>query len=136
VQAAFVQSGVDDDSDSGAPPALLSLGSVAPEPLWMFYRAAAAKLPLSRVLPPLITLRLRSRVYRWYAHLRSLEAELDGADADLASLSERLEQLDRQTEKIGVPLACAHELYDLRAHIHGVRKRLAQRQAGAQPAAS
>ena len=154
-----MQSGVDDDSDSGAPPALLSLGSVAPEPLWLFYRAAAAKqpptrlselegmwvvllpllavlLPLSRVLPPLITLRLRSRVYRWYAHLRSLEAELDGADADLASLSERLEQLDRQTEKIGVPLACAHELYDLRAHIHGVRKRLAQRQAGAQPAAS
>jgi TRAP-type uncharacterized transport system substrate-binding protein len=96
----------------------------------------AVLLPLSRVLPPLITLRLRSRVYRWYAHLRSLEAELDGADADLASLSERLEQLDRQTEKIGVPLAYAHELYDLRAHIHGVRKRLAQRQAAAQPAAS
>jgi hypothetical protein len=96
----------------------------------------AVLLPLSRVLPPLITLRLRSRVYRWYAHLRSLEAELDIAEADLSSLSERLEQLDRQTEKIGVPLAYAHELYDLRAHIHGVRKRLAQRQIAAQPAAS
>ncbi len=95
----------------------------------------AVLLPLSRVLPPLITLRLRSRVYRWYAHLRSLEAELDGPGADLASLAERLDQLDRQTEKIGVPLAYAHELYDLRAHIHGVRKRLAQRQAPPAPAA-
>jgi hypothetical protein len=96
----------------------------------------AVLLPLARVLPPLITLRLRSRVYRWYAHLRTLEAELDGPGADLASLAERLERLDRQTEKIGVPLAYAHELYDLRAHIHGVRKRLAQRLAGTQPAAS
>ncbi len=91
----------------------------------------AVLLPLARILPPLVTLRLRSRVYRWYANLRALEAELDGAGADLASLSQRLEQLDRQTEKIGVPLAYAHELYDLRAHIHGVRKRLAQRAAGA-----
>jgi TRAP-type uncharacterized transport system substrate-binding protein len=91
----------------------------------------AVLLPLARILPPLVTLRLRSRVYRWYANLRALEAELDGAGADIASLSQRLEQLDRQTEKIGVPLAYAHELYDLRAHIHGVRKRLAQRAAGA-----
>ncbi len=86
----------------------------------------AVLLPLARVLPPLITLRLRSRVYRWYAHLRALEAEMESAGADLPALSQRLEALDRQTEKIGVPLAYAHELYDLRAHIHGVRKRLAQ----------
>jgi TRAP-type uncharacterized transport system substrate-binding protein len=94
----------------------------------------AVLLPLARILPPLVTLRLRSRVYRWYAHLRALEAELDGSGPDLASLSQRLEALDRQTEKIGVPLAYAHELYDLRAHIHGVRKRLAQRAAGGGPA--
>lgn len=90
----------------------------------------AVLLPLARILPPLVTLRLRSRVYRWYAHLRALEAELERDGADLPSLAQRLEQLDRQTEKIGVPLAYAHELYDLRAHIHGVRKRLAQRAAG------
>jgi hypothetical protein len=93
----------------------------------------AVLLPLSRVLPPLIDLRLRSRVYRWYAHLRTLEAELETAGADLASLQERLERLDRQTEKIGVPLAYARELYDLRQHIHGVRKRLAQRRQAAEP---
>lgn len=91
----------------------------------------AVLLPLARVLPPLITLRLRSRVYRWYAHLRALEAEIEAAGADLPALAERLERLDRQTEKIGVPLAYAHELYDLRQHIHGVRKRLAQLQGAA-----
>jgi TRAP-type uncharacterized transport system substrate-binding protein len=91
----------------------------------------AVLLPLARVLPPLITMRLRSRVYRWYAHLRALEAEIERPEADLPALSQRLEALDRQTEKIGVPLAYAHELYDLRAHIHGVRKRLVQLRAGA-----
>ena len=89
----------------------------------------AVLLPLARVLPPLVTLRLRSRVYRWYAELRPLEAELERPGADLPSLLERLEQLDRQTERIGVPLAYAHELYDLRQHIHGVRKRLRLRLA-------
>lgn len=84
----------------------------------------AVLLPLSRVLPPLVTLRLRSRVYRWYAHLRALEAALERPDADLAALRTALERLDHQTERIGVPLAYAHELYDLRQHIHGVRKRL------------
>jgi TRAP-type uncharacterized transport system substrate-binding protein len=91
----------------------------------------AVLLPLSRVLPPLIEMQLRSRVYRWYAHLRALEAEVEREGVDLARLTEQLDRLDRQTDRIGVPLAYAHELYDLRQHIHGVRKRLVQRRAGA-----
>lgn len=90
----------------------------------------AVLLPLSRVLPPLVTLRLRSRVFRWYAHLRALEAALERPDADLPKLRDALERLDHQTEHIGVPLAFAHELYDLRQHIHGVRKRLLLRLSG------
>jgi len=90
----------------------------------------AVLLPLSRVLPPLVTLRLRSRVFRWYAHLRALEAALERPDADLPRLRDALERLDHQTEHIGVPLAFAHELYDLRQHIHGVRKRLLLRMSG------
>jgi len=84
----------------------------------------AALLPLSRILPPLVTLRLRSRVYRWYAHLRAIERELEVPGADLAALRTRLERLDTQTENIGLPLSFTNELYDLRAHIHLVRKRL------------
>jgi TRAP-type uncharacterized transport system substrate-binding protein len=84
----------------------------------------AALLPLSRVLPPLVDLRLRSRVFRWYAHLRAVEQALEAPDADLPGLHRQLERIERQVEHIGLPLSYTHELYQLRAHIHLVRKRL------------
>jgi TRAP-type uncharacterized transport system substrate-binding protein len=99
----------------------------------------AALLPLSRIVPPLVTLRLRSRVYRWYANLRAVERALEVPGADLAALRAELERLDAQTDQIGVPLSFTNELYDLRAHIHLVRKRLLARAgdgAAGQPAAS
>lgn len=86
----------------------------------------AALVPLSRVLPPLVSLRLRSRVFRWYAHLRAIEREVEAPGADLRALSERLEGIDRQVEHIGLPLSYTNELYQLRAHINLVRKRLAR----------
>lgn len=85
---------------------------------------AAVLLPLSRIVPPLVTMRLRSRIYRWYADLRRIEFAIEQADADLGQLADLLEHLDAQTERIGVPLAFTAELYDLRAHINLVRKRL------------
>jgi TRAP-type uncharacterized transport system substrate-binding protein len=91
----------------------------------------AALLPLSRVVPPLVTLRLRSRVYRWYANLRAVEQALEKPGADLARLRQELEHIDAQTEHIGLPLSFTGELYDLRAHIQLVRKRLLARAAGA-----
>ena len=96
----------------------------------------AALLPLSRIVPPLVTLRLRSRVYRWYANLRAIEQALEAPGADLAALREEIERLDAQTEQIGVPLSFTNELYDLRAHIHLVRKRILARSGSVQPAAS
>ncbi len=104
----------------------------------------AALVPLSRIVPPLVTLRLRSRVYRWYANLRQVEQALEQPDADLVRLRADLEHIDAQTEHIGLPLSFTNELYDLRAHIHLVRKRLLARAGGAvagagepvQPAAS
>jgi hypothetical protein len=87
----------------------------------------AALVPLSRVVPPLVTLRLRSRVYRWYAHLRAVEQALESPHADLAQLAQELERIDAQTERIGLPLSFTNELYDLRAHIELVRKRLRAR---------
>jgi len=85
----------------------------------------AVMIPLSRVLPPLVELRLRSRVFRWYAHLREIEQEIEAdGGQDRPALRERLEQIDRQVERIGLPLAYTHELYELRGHIHLVRKRL------------
>ncbi len=96
----------------------------------------AALLPLSRIVPPLVTLSLRSRIYRWYANLRAIEQALEAPGADLPALRAEIERLDAQTEQIGVPLSFTNELYDLRAHIHLVRKRILARSGSVQPAAS
>ena len=81
-------------------------------------------LPLARVLPPLYTFRVRSRVFRWYRDLRQIEDELARGDADRKALMERLNRLDSRAEHVMVPLAYTEELYALRGAIHMVRKRL------------
>lgn len=81
-------------------------------------------LPLSRVVPPLYSLRVRSRVYRWYAQLRDIEERLAEPAADRTTLRQELEELDRVAGKIHVPLSYTDELYALRNNIELVRKRL------------
>jgi TRAP transporter TAXI family solute receptor len=85
----------------------------------------AVLLPLSRVVPPLYAFRVRSRIFRWYAQLRELEARAEGS-RDTAPLLEELNQMDRHAEKIVVPLSYTDELYSLRNNIQLVRKKLLQ----------
>jgi len=90
-------------------------------------------LPLSRLLPPLIELRVRSRVFCWYANLRAVERDIareagaPSANASAAAVARHrdLDRIEAQVERVGLPLAYAHEVYALRGHIHLVRKRLA-----------
>ena len=81
-------------------------------------------LPLSRVVPPLYTFRVRSRVFRWYARLREVEAKLETGAGERDALLDELDELDRVTHRIAVPLSYAEELYALRNNIFAVRKRL------------
>ncbi len=81
-------------------------------------------LPLSRVVPPLYTFRVRSRVFRWYARLREVEAKLETGTGEREALLDELDELDRVTHRIAVPLSYAEELYALRNNIYAVRKRL------------
>ncbi len=83
----------------------------------------AVLLPLSRVVPPLYAFRVRSRIFRWYAQLRELEARAEGC-ADTAPLLDELNQMERHAEKIVVPLSYTDELYALRNNIQLVRKKL------------
>ncbi len=89
----------------------------------------AVMIPLSRILPPLVELRVRSRVFRWYAHLRAVERALERPAPALDRLQAEIERIDGQVERIGVPLSYTHELYELRSHIDLVRKRLLDRAA-------
>lgn len=89
-------------------------------------------LPLSRVVPPLYTYRVRQRVFRWYARLREVEARMEEGDADATELLNELDELDRVASQITVPLAHAEEVYALRSNIEKTRRRLLGR--GSAPA--
>ena len=82
----------------------------------------AALIPLSRMLPPLYTFRIRSRIFRWYRRLRDVEDEIGIRSKE--ELLRELEAIERHVEHVRVPLAYADELYALRTHIHMVAERL------------
>jgi len=84
-------------------------------------------LPLSRVVPPLYTFRVRRRVFRWYARLRQIEARMESGQGERAEMLNELDELDRVAHQIAVPLAHADELYALRNNIDKVRRRLLAR---------
>ena len=82
----------------------------------------AVLIPLSRVLPPLYQFRIRRRVFRWYAQLRTVE---DGmGQRPTSELLAELADIDTHLARTTVPLSYADELYALRGHINMVRQRL------------
>ncbi|MET4577765.1 TRAP-type uncharacterized transport system substrate-binding protein [Ottowia thiooxydans] len=90
-------------------------------------------LPLSRVVPPLYTFRVRRRVFRWYARLRDIETKLEEGGGDRKLLLNELDELDRVANQIAVPLAHAEELYALRNNIGTVRQRVLAGEAESRP---
>lgn len=91
--------------------------------MWVVLLSIVAVLiPLSRVLPPLYEMRIRSRVFRWYAQLRAIEAAR--GEQPLPTLLEALDDMDEKVGRIRVPLSHADELYALRSHVQLVRRRL------------
>jgi len=84
----------------------------------------ALALPLSRIVPPLYTFRIRSRVFRWYAELRGIEQDYDNDPRHRPELLAALDALDTKAQKVVLPLAYTDELYALRANIDLVRKKL------------
>ncbi len=95
--------------------------------MWVVLVSILAVLfPLSRVVPPLYTFRIRSRIFRWYGKLRQIEDEAREATSpgQKAAVLERLESLEHVVGGLNVPLSHADELYALRSHIALVRRRL------------
>ncbi len=82
----------------------------------------AVLLPLSRVVPPIVELRIRSRVFRWYGQLREIEAAVGSTES--AALLSRLDDIEAKVNAVQVPLSYADELYAMKSHIQLVRRRL------------
>jgi TRAP transporter TAXI family solute receptor len=96
--------------------------------MWVVVVALAALLlPLSKIVPPIYVWRIRSRVYRWYGQLRTVEQELEGAHGRVEvheGLLKRLDEIEELVNQISIPLAFADGLYGLRSHINFVRQRV------------
>jgi hypothetical protein len=91
--------------------------------MWVvLFSIIAVLIPLSRIVPPLYQFRVRSRVFRWYGQLRSLEESVGKRSAD--ELHQELDEIERRVGLVRVPLSYADELYSLRSHISMVRGRL------------
>ena len=109
--------------------------------------AFALLIPLSRVLPPLYSWRVRKRVYRWYGQLRDVENAIDHdiknaaaepvrarpdtrRDASRARHLARLTDIETRVNHLVVPLSYASELYALKLHIDRVREKVAAARVG------
>ena len=92
----------------------------------MLVPVLAILIPLIRFTPTVYAWRIKSRIYRWYGKLKVLEVDMDSAKgaAEVRTLRERLDEIERSVSHIPTPLAFSEYLYNLRSHIDLVRARL------------
>ena len=83
-------------------------------------------VPLSRIVPPIYRWRVRSRIYRWYGRLISIERDmlLHPEREERDRILQRLDDIEGSVNNIKTPLSFADQLYVLRQHIGWVRQRL------------
>jgi uncharacterized protein len=83
-------------------------------------------IPLMRIAPPAYRWQVKRKIYRWYKYLRRLEDELWNVKDSRAKsgLLTRLDRIQRDVGKVGVPLSYADQLYHLRLHVEFLRHRV------------
>jgi len=83
-------------------------------------------VPATRAAPSLYRWRVRSRIYRWYGALMSIEREMMTARSDeqRQEIAHRLDEIQRAVADLKTPLSFADQLYVLRDHVANVRRRL------------
>ncbi len=94
--------------------------------LVMLLPLVALAIPLTRIMPPVLRWRIRSRIFRWYRELLAIDPALR-EEADRARLQQYVAAIDRiekEVSKVDVPLSYADQLYHLRLHINLVRGEL------------
>jgi TRAP transporter TAXI family solute receptor len=82
-------------------------------------------VPASRMVAPLYRWRMRSRIYRWYGALMTLEREMlaQPDEQERPRMRRQLEDIEHAVNGLQLPLAFADQLYVLREHIGMVRAR-------------
>jgi TRAP transporter TAXI family solute receptor len=81
--------------------------------------------PLLRLAPALYGWSMRRRIFTLYGELKYIESELDsGRPGVRTEAAARLQRLEERADRLRLPNAFAHFIYQLRAHIALVRSRL------------
>ena len=96
-------------------------------------------IPGVKLVPPLYTWRVKSRIYRWYGVLIGIEraALTDTPEAERLALVAKLDAIEDAVNRMKMPLAYADQFYVLREHIGFVRERLsAARERASEPEAA
>jgi hypothetical protein len=86
-------------------------------------------VPATRLAPAVYRWRVRSRIYRWYGALMSIERDVSHAAPEqreqlIADLQRRLNEIEDAVDDIKMPVSFADQLYVLREHVAMVRRRL------------
>ena len=102
------------------------LATVADRLLVLLLPIAVLLIPGLRLIPALFRWRVRSRIYRYYGALISIERSvLDGATEDeRRQLLEELDDIEDALNRLRMPLAYADAFYVLREHVGFVRTHL------------
>jgi len=92
----------------------------------MLLPLVALLFPLFKLMPPIYRWRMRSRIYRWYSELDSVDPEMHKEDltANIDGYLLMIDNLEEKVSNISVPFAYSEELYALRLHIDMLRNRL------------
>lgn len=96
--------------------------------LVLFVPVVVLFIPGLKLVPALYSWRVRSRIYRWYGLLISLERQLlsQQSTEERTETLRRLDQIEAGVNGMKIPLAYADQFYVLRDHIRFVRERYAQ----------
>ncbi len=83
--------------------------------------------PIFRVLPAVYFGAMQRRILRLYSELKRVERDLDEqpTQENSANLVARVDKLEERANRLRVPLTLSQNLYQLKAHIHLVRGRMA-----------
>ena len=100
------------------------LASMTSRILVAFVPMVVILIPILRSIPHLYRWRNQTRIYRWYRALLALERELlkEPDAARRQTLHKRLDEIEREVNKLKVPAFLADQFYSLRSHITLVRE--------------
>lgn len=107
------------------------IASLADRYIILLFPLLVVMFPLFKVAGPIYRWRIRSRIYRWYKHLRDIDKQLlkSSTPENVEEEIQRLLVMQQDLAKVEVPLAFTHELYELHLHVRFVLQRLKQLQS-------